>query len=58
MRHNNNNEHKKVISLFSGCGGMDLGFHLAGFKSLVAVEENKTASTTFKKNIDGVEVLN
>ena len=28
----------KVISLFSGAGGLDIGFDRAGFKTAVAVE--------------------
>ena len=31
-----------VISLFSGCGGLDLGFERAGFNIPVANEFDKT----------------
>ena len=31
---------KKIISLFSGAGGMDIGFHKAGFETAVAVEQD------------------
>lgn len=40
----------KVISLFSGCGGLDLGFEKAGFKIPVANEFDKTIWETFKAN--------
>ncbi len=40
----------KVISLFSGCGGLDLGFERAGFDIPVANEYDKTVWTTFKIN--------
>ena len=40
----------KVISLFSGCGGLDLGFEKAGFEIPVANEFDKTIWSTFKKN--------
>lgn len=39
-----------VISLFSGCGGLDLGFEKAGFKIPVANEYDKTIWETFKVN--------
>lgn len=39
-----------VISLFSGCGGLDLGFERAGFKIPVANEYDKTIWETFKVN--------
>ncbi len=39
-----------VISLFSGCGGLDLGFEKAGFKIPVANEYDKTIWATFKAN--------
>lgn len=39
-----------VISLFSGCGGLDLGFERAGFNIPVANEFDKTIWATFKVN--------
>jgi len=40
----------KVISLFSGCGGLDLGFEKAGFEIPVANEFDKAIWETFKVN--------
>ena len=40
----------KVISLFSGCGGLDLGFEHAGFEIPVANEYDKTIWATYKAN--------
>lgn len=40
----------KVISLFSGCGGLDLGFERAGFDIPIANEYDKTIWSTFKAN--------
>ena len=40
----------KVISLFSGCGGLDLGFEKAGFEIPVANEFDPTIWETFEKN--------
>lgn len=39
-----------VISLFSGCGGLDLGFERAGFHVQVANEFDPTIFETFKAN--------
>ena len=39
-----------VISLFSGCGGLDLGFEKAGFNVPVANEFDRTIYETFKIN--------
>lgn len=39
-----------LISLFSGCGGLDLGFEKAGFDIPVANEFDKTIWETFKIN--------
>ena len=40
----------KVISLFSGCGGLDLGFERAGFEISVANEYDSTIWSTFEAN--------
>ncbi len=40
----------KVISLFSGCGGLDLGFERAGFDIPIANEFDKTIWSTFEIN--------
>ncbi|MDD2286643.1 MAG: DNA cytosine methyltransferase [Paludibacter sp.] len=39
-----------IISLFSGAGGLDLGFEKAGFHILVANEFDKTIWETYEKN--------
>lgn len=41
----------KVVSLFSGAGGMDLGFKQAGFDIVWANDFEKDAVETYKKNI-------
>jgi len=45
-----------VISLFAGCGGSSLGYKLAGYKELLAVEWDDNAVATFKLNFPGVPV--
>lgn len=40
----------KVLSLFSGCGGLDLGFERAGFEIPVANEYDPTIWSTFEAN--------
>ena len=45
-----------VISLFAGCGGSSLGYSMAGFKELLAVEWNDNAVETFKLNFPDVPV--
>lgn len=39
-----------VISLFSGAGGLDLGFAEAGFDTVLAIDSNKQAVETFRHN--------
>lgn len=41
---------RRVISLFSGCGGLDLGFERAGFEIPVANELDKTIWPTYRVN--------
>jgi DNA (cytosine-5)-methyltransferase 1 len=45
-----------VISLFAGCGGSSLGYAIAGYRELFAVEWGKQPSDTFKRNFPGVPV--
>jgi DNA (cytosine-5)-methyltransferase 1 len=45
-----------VISTFAGCGGSSLGYQLAGFKELLAVEWDDNAVATFKLNFPDVPV--
>ncbi|WP_250121676.1 DNA cytosine methyltransferase [Chroococcidiopsis sp. CCMEE 29] len=39
-----------VVSLFSGCGGLDLGFHQAGFNIIWANEYDKSIWDTYEFN--------
>ena len=48
---------KTLISLFSGAGGLDLGFHNAGFKTLIANEYDKQICPTFRANFPDVKLL-
>ena len=40
----------KIVSLFSGAGGLDLGFHEAGFPVVFAVDSSAAAIKTHKRN--------
>jgi len=39
-----------VVSLFSGCGGLDLGFTLAGFRLVYANDNDPSIWETFERN--------
>ena len=47
----------QLISLFSGCGGLDLGFHKAGFKTVMANEYDKKICPTYRINFPDVPLL-
>lgn len=47
----------KVISLFSGIGGLDFGFEEAGFETRVALELDRFACRTMRLNRPGWEVI-
>lgn len=51
-----NNSEPKIISLFSGCGGLDLGFHLEGYEAIWANEINNWAADTYELNFKDAKV--
>lgn len=53
-----NSERHAVISLFSGAGGLDLGFEEAGFSISVAVESDPACCETLSANRPDLAVIN
>ena len=51
------NRKPRILSLFSGCGGMDLGAHWAGGKTVWANEFNEWACQTYAKNFPDVHLI-
>lgn len=49
---------KKVISLFSGAGGLDIGFENAGFQIAVAVELDPSCCDTLRSNKPNMSIIN
>lgn len=47
----------KIISLFSGAGGLDKGFEKAGFKTVVANEFDPKICPTFRANYPDVKLI-
>ena len=47
----------KVISLFSGCGGLDLGFKNSGYEVLAAIDNWEDALFTHSKNFSNTEII-
>ena len=46
----------KTVSLFSGGGGLDLGFKQAGYDIVWAIDSNQDAVNTYKRNV-GSEIM-
>src|SRR5438034_9771734 len=53
----NSRRHLPVISLFSGALGLDLGLEAAGFQIRVAVECDKHAAATIRRNRPDIPVI-
>jgi len=53
---NSNGKELKIVSLFTGCGGLDLGFEKAGFKVAWANEFDRTIWDTFTHNFPHVHL--
>lgn len=51
------NDRMNLLSLFSGAGGLDLGFHKAGFNTIIANEYDKKICPTYKANFPNVTLL-
>ncbi len=47
----------QLVSLFSGAGGLDKGFHNAGFRTVVANEFDAKICPTFRANFPDVELI-
>ncbi|EPZ62709.1 DNA cytosine methyltransferase [Paraclostridium sordellii] len=47
----------KTVSLFAGCGGLDLGFEKAGFNIVWANDFNKKVEETYRKNHKHTELV-
>ncbi len=47
-----------IIDLFAGAGGLTTGFHLAGFRSLCAIEVSSKALATYKHNYPNTKIIN
>ncbi|MFR0000519.1 MAG: DNA cytosine methyltransferase [Intestinibacter bartlettii] len=48
----------KVIDLFSGIGGLSLGFRMEGFEISIANEIDESIADSYKKNHPGTHVIN
>ncbi|MDD2920989.1 MAG: DNA cytosine methyltransferase [Anaerolineales bacterium] len=46
-----------VVSTFAGCGGSSLGYSMAGFREMLAVEWDKNAAETFSVNFPDVPIF-
>ncbi len=48
---NGHTQRRICIDLFSGCGGLSLGLHAAGFDCLMALEAHPDAFSTYRANL-------
>lgn len=57
-----NKKELKVVSLFAGCGGLDLGFELADyprmkFKTVWANDIDESCAKTYRRNFPKTSVI-
>lgn len=52
-----NTENIKVVSLFTGIGGIDLSFKQVGFKVIWANDVDKYACQTFRANFPNINLI-
>jgi DNA (cytosine-5)-methyltransferase 1 len=48
----------KIVDLFAGVGGLSLGFSMAGFEPVLAIEKDKDIANSYRKNHNTKEVWN
>ena len=51
------NKELKVLDLFCGCGGLSLGFEMAGFRIVAGVDSWIDALDTFQRNHNGAKAV-
>lgn len=51
------NKRLRSISLFSGCGGLDLGLHAAGFETVLASDAEALCAETWRRNMPAAPFL-
>jgi len=44
----------KIISIFAGCGGSSLGYQMAGYNELLAIDFDKNCEETFNTNFPNI----